>query len=66
MLKLFLTPALPVHYIAEDPEGVRWIIPVSPLAPASRGRWVPYRGNYTLVHCPACIEKFYQLAEAGA
>jgi hypothetical protein len=64
MLKLFLTPALPLHYIAEDIDGSRWIIPASPIAPESRERWTAYHGNYTLTRLPAYIEKFYQPAEA--
>ena len=36
MLKLFWTKALPLHYVAKDEAGVRWMIPVTPIAPHVR------------------------------
>jgi len=39
MLKLYRTLALPLHYIAEEEFGIRWMIPVAPLGPSNRKRW---------------------------
>lgn len=63
-IKLYTTPALPVHYVAEDEAGDRWLIPVNPIGPDCWERRTPYLGNHTLRRVPAYVETYYQPREA--
>lgn len=65
MLKLYWTPALPAHYVAEEESGAKWLIPVDPIGPEPWERRTEYRGNYTLQRVPDYVEKFYQPAEVS-
>jgi len=60
MLKLFWSQSFASHYVAEDPAGDRWLIPVTPMSPAAWRLRQPYRGNQTLTRCLASVERFYQ------
>lgn len=66
MIKLYCTPALPRHYVAEEPNGDRWLIPCDPISPLAWERRTPYHGNYTLQPVPAYVERFYQPAGVSA
>lgn len=66
MLKLYWTPALPYHYVAEDEAGKKWLIPADPIGPGCWERRTEYRGNYTLQRLPGYVEKCYQPAEVSA
>jgi len=60
-ITLYVTDALPAHYIAEDQQGRLWLIPCAPISPAAWESRKPYRGNYELRRVrPTCIERFYQ------
>jgi len=60
MLRLFWSNTLTLHYVAEEADGNRWLIPITPMSPASWAQRKPYRGNYTLQRCPEYVERFYQ------
>jgi len=64
---LYHTPALPMHWVAEDEEGRRWKVPVSPLAPHTwQTRRTPYRGNYDLTPViPQSLIRFYHGDDDG-
>lgn len=62
-ITLWVTDALPEHYVAQDERGVRWLIPCAPMDSSVWARRRPYRGNYTLYRvCPEGVERFYQPA----
>lgn len=61
-MKLYWTPALPEHYVAEKEDGSQWLLPVSPISPAAWAQAKPYNGNYTLEPVPEHIARFYRAA----
>lgn len=60
MLKIFWCDSLPLHYVAEDQGGAKWLIPVTPMSSESWDRRSRYHGNYRLNRCTGYVERFYQ------
>lgn len=66
-IKLYVTEALPMHYVAVDDDGSKWLIPCSPMGPEVWLQARPYRGNYDLERvAPQAVERFYQRPEPRA
>jgi len=63
-ITLYVTDALPMHYVAVDEDGSQWLIPCSPMGSEVWLHAKPYRGNYELRRvAPQIIEQFYQRPE---
>ncbi|MBI9113279.1 hypothetical protein [Maridesulfovibrio ferrireducens] len=58
-LKLYMTPALPLHYIAEKEDGSRWLILSTSFGPQSWSNATEYKGNYTLERLPDYMAKLF-------
>lgn len=60
-IKLYWTDALPMHYVAADEAGEKWLIPVAPMGPDVWEQAKPYKGDHALARVrPTAIERCYQ------
>jgi hypothetical protein len=61
--ELYVTPALPDHYVAKVPGGGNWLLPAALLFGTPEALWAaarPYRGNYDLWRVvPAAFPELY-------
>lgn len=58
-ITLYMTPALPMHYVAERQDGTRWIILASVTGKRAWASASKYKGNYDLERVPDYIAKMY-------
>lgn len=56
---LYMTPALPYHYVAEREDGSRWIVLATTTGKQAWAHASEYKGNYTLERLPDYIAKMY-------
>lgn len=61
--RIFNTTALPVHWIVEDEDGAKWLVPAIPHGWEQRRR---YRGNYELDECTNARIARQRLLNIGA
>lgn len=54
VMGLYETPSLPLHYVAMDFLGRRWLVPTLATGYTQR---TPYRGSYTLTRLPPHQER---------
>ena len=60
-IKLFMTPALPAHYVAEREDGTRWIILSTAFGREAWASAREYKGNHILERLPDYMAKLYIL-----
>ena len=58
-ITLYMTPALPAHYVAEREDGSRWIISSTTTGKQAWTVASEYKGNYTLERLPDYMAKLY-------
>ncbi|MBI9080241.1 MAG: hypothetical protein JEY79_10950 [Pseudodesulfovibrio sp.] len=58
-ITLYMTPALPRHYVAEREDGSRWIILATTTGKQSWASASEYKGNYDLERLPDYMAKMY-------
>jgi hypothetical protein len=58
-VRLYMTPALPAHYIAEREDGSRWIILSTAVGKQAWAAAREYKGNHTLERLPDYMAKLY-------
>jgi hypothetical protein len=64
MLTIYQTPALPLHFIAENEDGQRFLIPAIPNACAAWKAKKLYRGNFKLEKSAPSMQALYGEADA--
>ncbi len=58
-IKLYMTPALPRHYVAERDDGSKWIILATAFGQQAWADAREFKGNYTLERLPEYMAKLY-------
>jgi hypothetical protein len=58
-IRLYMTPALPAHYIAEREDGSRWIILATAFGEQAWAGAREYKGNHPLEQVPDYVAKLY-------
>lgn len=58
-ITLYMTPALPAHYIAEREDGSRWLVLSTTTGPQAWASASEYKGNYDLERLPDYMAKLY-------
>lgn len=58
-ITLYMTPALPKHYVAEREDGSRWLILSTTTGKQAWASASEYKGNYDLERLPDYMAKLY-------
>jgi hypothetical protein len=58
-ITLYMTPALPAHYVAERADGSRWVILSTAFGAQAWASAREYKGKHTLEQVPDYIAKLY-------
>lgn len=58
-ITLYMTSALPRHYVAEREDGSRWLIPSTTTGRQAWGAAREYKGKYDLERLPDYMAKLY-------